>query len=1184
MIFKTYLTVILLIIMTGVVSDQDRCGTAPSIVLNEQVIYPDPVDDLYPDGFPSCSGKSLRGPEVAYRFVPEYTSGYQVYSDGFVEVREGICQGECKGGDYYNNSFFAQAGIPYFIIVEGGNTVNVKLSHVTCASRCGSKGGENCYCDSLCRDYDDCCSNFGEQCLELEEDRLNTYQRVAGSLGLAQPTWRASMGGIDASANGEFVISAGAGAQGHRLWYRENSRYIETTPTMLPDEYGRERKVHNAIFIDMDGDGYDDLLFPTIQESSSPHGYFWRPDLDAFDSESSIDGFIFPNVDLETDNHSPLLRVNDTAVGDWNRDGFPDIFLARGSSRSRPIDNQIYVGLFIDNEPISVDLELNQHGYSTSALFIPNFVMPGFGVFVSADAATDDYNGYLSIYAYGYDGLERRMFDLGDTKAQTIGAIDLNGDNRLDIIVFDGYSTGGEAYRINIRGDSEGYPLSTQLAACQYCSEAADSHVCSYFNDVWWNETECMTGLTDVVPKLQHKIFLNDGGIDLQPLEPFDENGDYVDLWPEVLRDPYRRIDEATPILVNHGIACDEDSDCSGTQCIVGECEPTMMLFLHSDEATMSDEYVQSVHLGVLEPKANGVGLRNCPFMDPGLDRSEPLKKAQPRDLNGDGAEDLLLAFDAQQTVYRGDDTGCFLPESPMPIGETRRNAQSVLRDFDGDGDLDLFSVTGENPGEDHHPFRSLDVLMLNDGEGNFTDYSVLLPDHEEDTVGSTFASRTSRGVVAEDFDQDGDIDIIVTQYYNKICDIDGESFAKSGSFRVYENKIWEIDRFVDSTNGDNGQWFKNIEFVDTMLECKNAIVALIAAGDLNGDSWLDLVAVTRKGTNVVFLNYFEQGGIPLQKYENLNTTIPSLPEAGSNRSEFVVVTDMNVLDVDGNGLDDIIIAANDSGSIEGAAVFLSHLDDNEDLFWNKISLERTIEERLLAGLVVGDVTGDSRPDVILATSAGDDTYPNLDGAFIYKNLCARDNDTAVDWTCAFKKPDLCGEDDHPCICPSDVCPQGSYCDIETGECILDKEHFHSICCTDKTFESCESHACYYEYIEDYEYCRSKCEDITGISGQFFVDALLNKVVFEGVIHLGVPTVHEILIYVNNGSVDNDISFSSPIRLGREALFHGNVPNALALADVNNDGRRDLIFPIYSPGLESNAYRNYTVFDTISAF
>jgi hypothetical protein len=137
-------------------------------------------------------------------------------------------------------------------------------------------------------------------------------------------------------------------------------------------------------------------------------------------------------------------------------------------------------------------------------------------------------------------------------------------------------------------------------------------------------------------------------------------------------------------------------------------------------------------------------------------------------DANGDGMTDLLLTTFAEDfsTLYSGSGGGFFEDSSakcgvgpptylPMKWGVS-------LSDLDCDGDLDVVIANGHiYPQVDAFPDRGQTyaqamTLLENRGPGEFADVSA--------GAGPAFASRrVNRGLAAGDYDDDGDVDLLVT-------------------------------------------------------------------------------------------------------------------------------------------------------------------------------------------------------------------------------------------------------------------------------------------------------------------------------------------------------------------------------------------------------------------------------------
>ena len=138
-------------------------------------------------------------------------------------------------------------------------------------------------------------------------------------------------------------------------------------------------------------------------------------------------------------------------------------------------------------------------------------------------------------------------------------------------------------------------------------------------------------------------------------------------------------------------------------------------------------------------------------------------------DIDNDGDDDLFLThLEAQtNTLYVNDGGGMFEDRSTMSgLGATSVPSTgfgALWFDFDNDGWLDVLAVNGAVTtikelveGGDPHPLRQPNQLFRNLGGGRFADVTV--------EAGAALAlSEVSRGAAFGDLDNDGDVDVVVT-------------------------------------------------------------------------------------------------------------------------------------------------------------------------------------------------------------------------------------------------------------------------------------------------------------------------------------------------------------------------------------------------------------------------------------
>jgi len=124
-------------------------------------------------------------------------------------------------------------------------------------------------------------------------------------------------------------------------------------------------------------------------------------------------------------------------------------------------------------------------------------------------------------------------------------------------------------------------------------------------------------------------------------------------------------------------------------------------------------------------------------------------------DINNDGLEDIVIggSFGNGPVLLFQQASGKFIQKSLLS-SEDKKDWEAVsiaLFDVDGDKDLDMYIACGSNevaPGSAAYQ----DKLMINDGNGNFTEDPSALPEN-----------HTSKSCVrVADFDKDGDLDLFI--------------------------------------------------------------------------------------------------------------------------------------------------------------------------------------------------------------------------------------------------------------------------------------------------------------------------------------------------------------------------------------------------------------------------------------
>jgi enediyne biosynthesis protein E4 len=130
-------------------------------------------------------------------------------------------------------------------------------------------------------------------------------------------------------------------------------------------------------------------------------------------------------------------------------------------------------------------------------------------------------------------------------------------------------------------------------------------------------------------------------------------------------------------------------------------------------------------------------------------------------DYNGDGLLDLFASDDSYCSLYENMGNGVF-SDKANPSGISMAAAQFVgwsssFMDYDNDGDVDIFKTNGALK----HLYGHEDQLFQNEGDGKFRDISLELGEYFNQAY-------VGRGTCIGDYDNDGDLDIYITNLNNR--------------------------------------------------------------------------------------------------------------------------------------------------------------------------------------------------------------------------------------------------------------------------------------------------------------------------------------------------------------------------------------------------------------------------------
>ncbi|MFC1604819.1 FG-GAP-like repeat-containing protein [Planctomycetota bacterium] len=237
------------------------------------------------------------------------------------------------------------------------------------------------------------------------------------------------------------------------------------------------------------------------------------------------------------------------------------------------------------------------------------------------------------------------------------------------------------------------------------------------------------------------------------------------------------------------------------------------------------------------------------------------LEYVHAADLDGDGDLDVLsVSYEDGITWYENDGTGRFISQQVVTASVSKA-ALSVYAiytaDLDGDGDLDVLSTLGV---DDTIDWRLDDRIIWyeNDGTGQFTSPQVITADVND-----------PQSVYAADLDGDGDLDVLSASYWDGIAWCKNDGTGQFGTLQVIPTEAKRTD--------------------------------LVFAADLDNDGDLDVLSVLQdiSGSNIDGLAWYENDG------------------TGQFGSQQVIATEANrwfvfTTDLDGDGNLDVLTIGDD--------------------------------------------------------------------------------------------------------------------------------------------------------------------------------------------------------------------------------------------------------------------------------
>ncbi len=545
--------------------------------------------------------------------------------------------------------------------------------------------------------------------------------------------------------------------------------------TLSPTIFDQNQTGQASTLCDLDNNGYLDLI---VAHKKQPNKIYWN----------STQGFTMS---------SELGGINNTqnvVAGDLNNDGWMDIIFVN-------IDEpgQIHFNQGVDESNIKFIAQIipGQKSFNSRDVAIGDFNNDGWQDFIvinnsqKSEIYINQKNNNFSIHAIN-DTHQSLAVELGDLNND--GSLDVaiaNHDQPNIIYLNDGTGVFSNDIGISISDESNS---SRDLAIKDVDLDGyLDILIANYAqkNRLFINNGDGYFTLSNVSFNKKYNTrsvkmhdFDQDGDIDVFFANDQQENLVYVN-------NGYNDYTQSFPISSSSNQTYDIE---------VGDLNRDGAI----DIAVINHQQPDAVYFGSIV--ANPVTL-NFAESEQILGAGDSTE-AVLADIDNDADLDILIAnfsgeFEVVNTIFLNDGTGQFSP-SPHLLVRDKTNSMA-LGDIDNDGDLDLVMANG-GPDGNFNPNRVFinNINNTDSGKGVFSD------------SGQSLGTYNSFDVELGDFDNDGDLDIVIANNYSEIAD--------------YRDRIY--------FNDGNGYFDKQVARTFGTLSSSWSV----DIGDINADGVLDLL------------------------------------------------------------------------------------------------------------------------------------------------------------------------------------------------------------------------------------------------------------------------------------------------------------------------------------------------------